>query len=197
MQKLQNFSFTLFLFLFGFFCGNLLPGGSIEFPWNSAQLLGTEVQSSTNTLSSGTEAGNILVDDLTFKNSPNHVEFSPKATRDLFTLGQRSTPQLHSFFSAIPGPGFLGLIVLLLAECINWCGWVGRGKVQPPISKKEANLLQGTPPRYGQIGWSLRFWKNGFQSRFSLQNPFKFSYLNSLKIGFLLGIFVDAFKVGS
>lgn len=193
MQKLQNFSLNLFLFLFGFFCGNLLPGGSSEFSWNSEQLQTTETKSSWTQSNLETEVGNTIFDLSSFKNSPNPTEFSLKSPGDLFTLDTSSRPKLQTFFSALPGPGFFGLIVLLLAEFINWCGWVAFASRKAQTSVQNENIGKRKSPT------RLDFWKKGSLARdqFSLQNPFKFSSLNSFKIGFLLGIFVDAFKVGS
>jgi hypothetical protein len=156
MQKFSNFSFNLFLVLFGFFCGNLLPGGSIEFPGSST----------------GFEEGG-------WQSFPNQNTAKINLSGEILSMHQQILGYItQALFSAIPGPGFLGLIVLFFAEFINWCG----SRVSPQISSKERNS---------------QFVLKAPSSDFPRRNPLKFSYLNSFKIGFLLGIFVDAFKVGS
>ena len=151
MQKFSNFSLHLFLLLFGFFCGNLLPGGSIEFPGSF--------------LSFGDDGGQ------SFSNQNNLSGEIVSTHQQILGL------TTQTLFSAIPGPGFLGLIVLFFAEFINCCG--------------------------ARVSSQRRFKEQSSNSQFVFEakplkgNSSKFSYFNSFKIGFLLGIFVDAFKVGS
>lgn len=178
MQKFSNFSLNLFLLLFGFFCGNLLPGGSIEFPWDSAsvatrwtlplELNPEEIQSPSAKLS--------LAQPLEKSRSNNifsEIFFTPQHS------WVDSANQICS--KAIPGPGFLGFLVVILAEFINWCEMVSK-QIPPQLRSKEKKP---------------KFILKTRVSSFYLGNSSKFGYLNSFKIGLLLGIFVDAFKVGS
>ena len=151
MQKFSNFSLNLFLVLFGFFCGNLLPGGSIEFPGSFLNFGDAAGQSFSN---QNNPSGEIVA---------THQQILGLPTQTLF--------------SALPGPGFFGLIVLFFAEFINWCG--------ARVSSQQRFKGQSSNSQFV------------FETKLLNRNSSKFSYFNSLKIGFLLGIFVDAFKVGS
>jgi hypothetical protein len=156
MNKFSNFSFNLFLVLFGFFCGNLLPGGSFQFP-EKFFAPGEWVSSA---------------------HPPN--ENIPKIhLSNEIIAPQQQIWSAKTLFFAIPGPGLQGLIVLFLAEFINWSGTRMSSQLKRPDS----------------IGKTFQF--EVFAKNFFRFQPSKFSYLNSFKIGFLLGIFVDAFKVGS
>lgn len=160
MNKFSNFSFNLFLVLFGFFCGNLLPGGSFQFPEN---LLGFGEKTGEWVSSAHPPNENIPKIHLS-----NEIIVPPQQIWSTKTL-----------FFAIPGPGLQGLIVLFLAEFINWLG----------------TRISSQRKRPNSIGKTFQF--EVFTKNFLRLQPSKFSYLNSFKIGFLLGIFVDAFKVGS
>ena len=187
MQKFSNFSLNLFLLLFGFFCGNLLPGGSIEFPWNSAQ--------------GATRSA--LVAPHNTEQQPKPEEIQTSLTK-LFTAQSlektisnniypeiRSTPQQtwgsgtnQILCKVIPGPGFLGFIIVILTEFINWCGVYAR---QP---SSQIRSRERTPKFLFKARASGFYFGNSRRAKL-------LAYLNSFKIGFLLGIFVDAFKVGS
>jgi hypothetical protein len=76
---------------------------------------------------------------------------------------------IQTFSGIIPGPSQVGLFIVVVSELINWSGKFLRTKE----GRRE-------PP----------------QLKFPAQKPI-FPFLNSIKIGLLFGIFVDAFKVGS
>lgn len=85
---------------------------------------------------------------------------------------------IQTISDIIPGPSHVGLVILLTSELINWTGKFFRikqfnKKVTGP-SVDSQRLLDELPIR-----------------------PSFFSFINSVKIGLLFGIFVDAFKVGS
>lgn len=103
-----------------------------------------------------------------------------------YSGGSSKAKQIISFF---PGPGILGFLLLFIAEILNW--WEAREKTNFrqrtgffPRSKTLHNFSSTNSQNQilGEVGKKSSVWLN---------------FMNSFKTGFLFGIFVDAFKVGS
>lgn len=183
MNKFSNFSLNLFLLLCGFFWGNLF--GAIE---ENIPKLGFAFSEKLNP----TQVGNEL-EMQNFKGDSPWEQNSQLEALPLFS---------GEFLRFFPGPGILGLIVLFLAELCNWAT-SRQGALKKRNSLKKFKSFQGVSlnPLNLQLGLDQNFLGNNLENNRSwgksqLQKSFV-PYLNSFKIGFLLGIFVDAFKVGS